>query len=351
MNAPFFKSARTEEGWHTVFAFQVFHRAHEEWLKMKWGFNAGVLLDEAFDRYKLFIESQAVNEVEFMAGMAQNNALALRGVSLPKTGVKMSLLGKSCAVSREQSLENARHFSRQIFSTFPHDFILVPARQDNHESIAGEQLLDGSIGIFQIQRGLVFLPKGSRVPWLTGFWQSGLRSNEQIWRALSAMPQPALFNILIKPIIMHPQEKSVFEELKKEIDVQTDGAFSSRAPWLKNCLTRRLAVWRKFFVAQVHVVTNVGMENLIHAIGPALTRDMNDLALPGYQALSSTGNETHLWGENIRLLESTGNSSRMDDLADTDEIVSIFRFPYRPESGLPGANFEEVPTEEIPPPK
>jgi hypothetical protein len=344
MNAPFFKSAKTAEGWHTVFAFQVFHHTHEEWLKMRWGFNAGMLLEEAFDRYKLFIESLAVNEVEFMMGMAQNNALALRGVYSPDVGVKMVLLGKSCADDREQALENALHFSRQVSSTFPHDFILVPAKQENYDALVGESLFDGRVRMAQLQRGIIPLPKGGHIPWLTGLWQSALRSNEQIWRALSAMPQPALFNVLIKPIIMLPQEKIVWEEVRKEIPGHTEGTLAVRGPWLETCLKRRLSVWKKFFLAQVHVVTNVGMENLIHAIGPALTRDVGDLALPSYQARYSIGEEeARSWGKSLSLLDLTETSNRMDDLADTDEIISIFRFPYRPESGLPGARFEEMP--------
>lgn len=350
MNAPFFKSAQTDEGWQTVFAFQVFHLPSEEWLKMKWGFNAGALLDEALDRYKLFIESLAVNEVEFMAGMAQNNTLALRGVHLPGAGMRMVLLGKSCADTMEQSLENARHFSRQLSSTFPYDFILVPATQENHDFLLGEELLDGRLGMAQIQRGIIPLPKGSQISWLPGFWQSGLRSNEQIWRALSAMPKPALFNILLRPVIMHPEEKRIWEDVRKEISSHTEGGSSAWLPWLEVCLNRRLSSWKKFFLVQVHVVTNDGLQNLVHAIGPVLTRDTTDLILPGYQARYSVGEESRWWGKNICLLEPAERSTRRDDFADLDEVVSIFRFPYRPESGLPGAKFEELPTEEIPPP-
>ena len=346
MNAPFFKPAKTEAGWHVVFAFQVFHRPPEEWLKMKWGFNAGALLDEALDRYKLFIESQAINEVEFMMGVAQNNALALRGVYLPESGVKMVLVGRSSADDREQALENARHFARQVFSTFPHDFILVPAKQENHDALVGDSLFDGRFRIAQIQRGIINLPKGSHMPWLTGFWQSALRSNEQIWRALSAMPQPALFNVLIEPIVMLPQDKVVWEEVRKEISGHAEGTFASRVPWLESCLKRRLALWKKFFLAQVHVVAGKGLENLTHAIGPVLTRDVGDLALPSYQVRYSMGEEeARSWGKSLSLLDLTESSNRIDDIADTDEIISIFRFPYRPESGLPGAHFEELPKE------
>jgi hypothetical protein len=64
--------------------------------------------------------------------------------------------------------------------------------------------------------------------------------------------------------------------------------------------------------------------------------------LPGYQARYSSSSENRQWSENIRSLDLTGNSSRLDDLADMDEVYSIFRFPYRPEAGLPGANFNEI---------
>jgi hypothetical protein len=40
-------------------------------------------------------------------------------------------------------------------------------------------------------------------------------------------------------------------------------------------------------------------------------------------------------------LELTENSLHLDDIADLDEVFSIFRFPYRQEVGLPGANFIE----------
>ena len=55
MNTPYLETVQTLQGWQATFAFQVFHRPAEESLAMRWGFNAGALLDEALDRNRLFI--------------------------------------------------------------------------------------------------------------------------------------------------------------------------------------------------------------------------------------------------------------------------------------------------------
>lgn len=344
MNIPILPPVQTQEDWQAKFAFQVFHRPPKEWLEMRWGFNAGALLDEALDRYKLFIESQSVNEIEFHAGTMQNNTLVLRGVHSPESGLKMVLLGKSSAQTREEAQQAAQQYAREVYSTFPHDFLLVPAKTEGeYRLLSGESLLDGSSNVAQIQRGVIFLPKGYNPTYLSGLWQASTRSNEQIWRALSAMPQPALFNIIIKPSFIYPQEKKILREMKKSISEQKDEALSAYLPWIENYVKRRMTAWRKFFLVQMHVVAGDGMENLIRSIGSALTRDSNDLALPGYQARYPVADgEKAQWCENIRSLDLTENSLRLDDLADMDEVFSIFRFPHRQEAGLPGANFIEA---------
>jgi hypothetical protein len=343
MNIPILELMQTPEGWQAVFAFQVFHRPPEEWMKMRWGFNAGALLDEALDRYKLFIESQAVNENDFHAGTVQNNMLVLRGIHSPESGLKMVLLGKSCASNSEEAQQAAEQYACQVFSTFPHDFLLVPIKPDSdYHHICGEYLLDGNSDIVQIQRGVLSLPKRSDSHTLLGLWQSSSRSNEQIWRALSGMPQPALFNITITPSMLLPHEKHLLEGVKKNISEQKDDAIFACIPWIENYTKRRLATWKKFFLVQVHLVTEGGVQNLIRSIGSALTRDSNDLTLPGYQARYPAPSEKRQWCESIRSLDLVENSSRLDDLADLDEVYSIFRFPYRPEAGLPGANFNEI---------
>jgi hypothetical protein len=344
MNTPFLKTTKTEEDWQAVFAFQVFHRAPEEWMKMRWGFNAGALLEEALDRYKLFIESQSVNEMEFLAPSAQNNTLVLRGIFLPDSGLKMILLGKSRAPSQEKAQQAAQRYARGVFSTFPHDFMLSPIKtEDAYHQLSGESLLDGNPKVEQIQRGIVPLATAHGPRYLMGTWQASPRSNEQIWRALSGMPQPTLFNILIHPSILYIAEKHALLEIEKSVSgPEQNEANSAYLSWVGNYMKRRLAVWKRFFLVQVHLVTDGNLDNLIRSVGSALTRDSNELALPGYQTrLHDPESEDRQWLENIRSLDLTESPLRLDDLADQDEVFSIFRFPYRQDAGLPGANFIE----------
>ena len=198
----------------------------------------------------------------------------------------------------------------------------------------------------QIQRGIVFLPTERGPRYLVGLWQASSRSNEQIWRALSAMPQVALFNIVIQPSVLYEGEKHALLDIKKSISnpEQNNEEISAYIQWAESYINRRLAVWKKFFLAQIHLVANDGMDNLIRSIGSALTRDSNDMALPGYQTLYPISPlEGQQWLENIRSLELVKNSQHLDEIADVDEVFSIFRFPYRPEAGLPGANFMAEP--------
>jgi hypothetical protein len=346
MNAPFFKLSQTQEVWQAVFAYQVFHRKHEEWMKMRWGFNAQALTDEALDRYKLFIESQTVNDIEFHTGTMQNNMLALRGIHSPELGLKMVLLGKSSAAGKDQARQSAEQYAREVFSTFPHDFILVPAETEGaYHNLSGEHLLIRDLNVAQIQRGILPLSTTQGHHHLVGLWQGSSRSNEQVWRALSAMPQPALFNVLIQPSFLFPTEKHALLEIKKGISDPKQGneTISNHIPWIKNYLERRLEIWKRFFLVQVHLVADGEMENLIRSIGSALTRPSDKLSLPGYLARYPTSaDESRRWLENIRSLDLDEDSHHLNDLADTDEVFSIFRFPYRPELGLPGANFNEM---------
>jgi hypothetical protein len=343
MDTPIFNITQTQTGWQAVFAYQVFHRSAEEWLRMRWGFNAGALLEEALDRYKLFIESQSTNEFMFKADSTQNNTLALRGIVEPTKGLKMVLLGKSHASDRERALQAAQQYARRISSTFPYDFLIAPARSEKeYHELSGEALLTRKPFIVQIQRGMLDIPIARQ--YIRGVWNAGVRSNEQIWRALSAAPQAAFFNILVQPTILFENEKQALLEIKKQIsNFRQDEAVLSYIPWVENYIKRRLVAGKKFFTAQIHLVINREMEDLIHSIGSAFTRDIPELASLGYQtrhSISASDNEQ--WCENIRLLDLIESPLRLDDVADLEEVFSIFRFPYRPESGLPGANFIEA---------
>jgi len=352
MNAPFLELTQMQDGWNATFAFQVFHRPADEWLKMRWGFNAAALLDEAIDRQKLFIESQSITEDEFRAGALPNRTLALRGINIPDTGLQIGLLGKTDAPSKEQAQQSGLRYAREIYSTFPHDFLIVPAKsQEEYRQLAGEGLLTSKASVAQIRRGLVSI-FSTRYQYLTGFWQTGIRSNEQIWRALAAMPNPAMFNIILQPSALFDNERQILAEIKKRLaSTEKDpSVIAVNIPWIENCIKRRLAAWKKNFILQVHLVVEGELDdNLPRSIGSALTRDTGDLPLPGSLVTGpETETESQIWREKIRRLEIIQSSIHLDDLADLDEAFAVFRFPYRPESGLPGANFLELKKEPLP---
>lgn len=327
-----------------MFAFRVFHRPAEEWLAMRWGFNASALLEEALDRYSLFIESQALSEAAFLANDRPGRALVMRGMNLPGQGLQMALLGKAASPEKPLALQAAKDYAREISSIFPHDFILQPAEEKaDYEGLIGRGFLAERPQIALIQRGKTVLPPIHNHQYFTGFWQSSPRGNEQVWRALSNMQPAAMLNIILQPAILFEGEKEVLLDAKKRKprNGQEAGIFSPYVVWADEYIERRLAPWKKFFLLQIHVlVDGIVDENLLRSIGAAITRDMNGASLPGFQIVRpNSAEEAAEWRGRIRVMDFLPPQMHITDLADLDEVFSVFRFPYRPETGLPGANF------------
>lgn len=353
MKTPYLNVKQTEDGWQSIFAFQVFHRQPDEWLRMRWGFNAGALLEEALDRARLFIESQSMPEAEYRSGLQPARTLSLRGMNHPGMGLQMGLLGKAGASSREEAQQNALSYARELFSIFPTDFIVIPAETDmEYDRLSGKSLLETPASVAQIQRGVIPVPftKESRI--LYGFWQASSRSNEQIWRALSNMPIQTMFNVTMQPTYFYEGERRMLLDLKNQIPKgeQADELAAAHAHWLEVALQKRLKAWKKFFILQVHVVTEgVVDENLLRSIGSCLARDANDLSLPGFQVIWPDSETTRQsWCENILNMNFIP-ASRMEDMVDSDEAFAVFRYPYFPESGVPGAKFVTYHQEKSPP--
>lgn len=347
MTVHFIETTKTQEGWQSVFAFQVFHYSSDDWLKMKWGFNAGALLDEALDRNRLFLESQAINETAFFEDNLPDRTLVIRGMNMPGRGLQMAVLGKVTAADKAQAEQAGGQYAREVLSTFPHDFILQPAgTKTDLDRLSGKELLSTNPGIVSIQRENTFIPPMRGFHYLNGFWQASARSNEQIWRALSGMgQQTAMINIVLQPTILLEDEKELLLEIKKKVlDVEEKPAiFLPYYPWVENCIKRRLAPWKKFFLLQVHVIAEGSVdENISRSIGSAITRESNDAPLPGFHIMRPNSTEEEAeWQDDIRLLNLIPPQRRMDDLADIEEVFSVFRLPLQQEAGLPGAGFIE----------
>jgi len=347
MTKPYIETTESHEGWQSTFSFQAFHHPIEDWLKMKWGFNAGALLEEAMDRIKLFLESQAINETLYFDNDLPTRTLVIRGLKRPNNDLQMAVLGKVAASGKELAEKSAERYAREIHSTFPHDFILKPAELiADHDRLAGNDLLSNNPGVVCIQRENTFIPPMRGFHYLNGFWQTSIRSNEQIWRALARMDRATIFSIMLQPTILLEDEKDLLLEIKKKVmdEVEDKPAiFLPYYPWVENCVQRRLSPWKKFFLLQVHIAAEGGVdENLSRSIGSALTRNTENSPLPGFHAtFPETQDEAADWIQDLRLLNLTPPKRRMDDLADLDEVFSVFRLPLRPETGLPGANFIE----------
>jgi len=326
MKTPYLKSSQNEYGeWQAFFAFQVSHLVYADWLKMKWGFNTGVLLEEALDRGKLFIEAQAFNETEHYIEMAFEQSLALRVINFPEEGVQTALIGKiSAPVEREEEIRRAgRNYAREIQATFPCDFILKPAEQkEKFDELFGSDLLSKNLNVAQIQRGNAYHQNATYIPAL---WQASARSNEQIWRSISEMPKKTLLNITIKPSFF--SAKKFYLEEKGETDNNL----------LEKIIEKRLIARKKYFLLQVHLATNDVLDkNLLRTIGTSLTRDSSNTLLPSYRVRRNIPPE---WYKKILEMDLLNISNHLEDLADIEETNAVFRLPHPPESGLPNVNF------------
>ncbi|MDD2923339.1 MAG: hypothetical protein PHQ36_13730 [Anaerolineales bacterium] len=346
MNIPYLsKPTETPNGWQVCFAAQVFHRPSEDWLNMRWGFNAAALLDEALDRQKLFLESQAVNEEAFLADEGARRALTLRGINQPNIGAQMAILGKALSSSPEKAREEAQNFARNTCAIFPHDFLLRPAEtQGEYERLAGTDFFSKNATAAQIRRANARAPS-THGHHLTGLWQSSTRAHEQVWRALSNTRQTTVFNVVIQPAILYEKEKEFLLKIQKEENAASKETEtqSDYAEWAGKYVKRRLAAWQKFFLLQTHVLIEGAMDNdLLRAIGAALTRSSGDMSTPGFQITRpDSAEQGEEWRENLYALELVPSPFRADDLADLDETFSVFRFPYLPAAGLPNAKFVE----------
>lgn len=353
MNAPYLETVQRRGGWQAAFAFQIFHRPAEEWLAMRWGFNASALLDEALDRYRLFIESQSLSEAAFLANdQPADRTLTLRGINLPGEGLQMAVLGKASAPEKPAAQQAARDYAREIFSIFPHDFIVRPAEEKtDYDRLYGRDFFAKNFQVASIQRAMAYIPPMEKHQYFSGIWQSSQRASEQIWRALSNMQKVSMLNITIQPAIMYEGEKKMLLDAKKTImdinaeaeenEKREENIFSAHLAWADASIKRRLVPWKKFFQLQIHVLVDGAVdENLLRSIGATITRDTNENSMPGFQILRPASREEEKeWREQIRSLDFISTSMHIDDLADVDEAFAVFRLPYRPESGLPGANF------------
>lgn len=339
--------------WHAVIACQVMVRPFESLQRLKWGFNAGVLYDEALDRQRLFLESQyTINTIKRIE-RPERRTLALRCINLPGKGLQVGLIAKICAKSPGEARRSAAIYWREIHSLFPTDHELYPAtREEDYHRLTGADLLGNEpqpARITQIKRYETPLSGSpSQVPVL-GIWQTGPHADEAIWRALAGLPFAAMLNISLRPTLLHDSERKNLLNLRQRLekmDAEQSNPIQNaiHKGWVAPFITRRLAPWGKYFYLQVHLVTQGEAvdDSLTRAVGASLTRPAHDRPSPGFETESpESDSDARDWKTALRQLEITRSHSeysipRLHEIADLEEAWAVFRFPYPPEIGLPG---------------
>ncbi len=370
MNTPWIESSQSAEpekqampsfsdyNWQALFACQVGVRTHEEWVKLKWGFNASALFDEFLERQKLFLEAQYSIRNEIRLENPHRHTLAFRYIQRPDEGLRLTVLGKVYARTETEAVESASAFCRATNSTFPYDYRLIPAcTRSEFLYISGQDLLEdreSAPRLAQIRRVEIPTVPDRKSPILQGLWQTGARAHELIWRSLGSAPTPLVMNILLRSTILYDKEQILLLKTAREVSDIDEGlvnqkSLSALQQWSAAYTERRLAPWQKFFYLQIHLASTGNIdENLFRIIGTSVTLAAGRDNLPGYQVVIPKREDEALWLKKLTNLELILANSRLSiprltDVADMDEVFAVMRLPYSPpDNGFPGLDFVSV---------
>jgi hypothetical protein len=336
---------------------------YHEWLKLKWGFNASALFDEFFERQKLFLESQYEVRHHLGSEAPDYRTLAFRFINRPGEGLLVAVLGKIHARSEENARESVLAYYSEVISTFPYDYTLVPAQSsEEFQQISGWNILNGEQNqpqVAQIKRMEIPLSPVRNSPFLQGFWRSGPRAHEQIWRSLAYSPDPLLLSISLRCTVLYEGEREKLLRFGEEISSIHNQplnhlTLSGMQNYNRKYVERRLLPWTKFCYLQVHLASPCKLSgDLLRAIGTSLTLNTGGEALPGYQVILPDQKEAQVWQENLKNLDTIFSDSnipvaRLSEVADLEEAFAVLRLPYcPPENGLPNVTYISTHTETL----
>jgi hypothetical protein len=339
--------------WQAMFACHIGIRPYEERLKLKWGFNEAALLEEALDRQKLFLESQLFNNS--IDVQIEQHTLSLRCSVFPKSGLLLGVVAKVLAESHEKVHSLALNYLKEIEAIFPYDYTIRPAKTaEEFNLLIGKNILEqcnDSNSIAKIRRFEQPLRTSMGIFRVLGLWQTGIRSDEQIWRALANYPHEIIFNVTLSPTTLFEDERRALLAMKKKGQIDPDKPIAE--PYLKNFeswiepfIDRHISPWNKYFYLQIHLVSTHAIDEfLFRSIGSAITRDHANQASPGFQVCHPLNSDSAVeWCNhlgNLNLIQTKDNMllRRLSEIASLDETHAVFRLPYPPKPGFPNAVF------------
>jgi hypothetical protein len=342
--------------WQAAFACQVGILPHQEWVKLKWGFNALALFDEALERQRLFLESQHAIWNDLSTEMPDHRTLTYRFVARPGNGLLVAILCKIHGRTEAEAQAKALAFCRELQATFPYDYVLMPAvDQEGYNRLRGTDIFDGALSasnLAQIKRVEVPLNARHSSPALQGLWQSAPHGHEQIWRALAGSPSPLLLNISLRSTVLYGKERERLLDCAEEIAKATSEnshnpkTLATLKQWNTTFIERRLNLWEKFFYLQVHLISPEDLdESIARIVGASLTLSKDGRPLPGYQVISPKFGEEVPWLQKLKNQDIIFSGSalpvpRLSEVADLEEVIAAMRIPYSPpENGFPNLRF------------
>ncbi len=346
------------KGWHAQFAAAIKIRKFEELVKLKWGFDFSALLNEVIDRQRLFIESQHFpGEPREQPG--ENRTLSLRFIHDPiGHRIRPYLLIKVQAKDRDSAVDLANETWQEMTSIFPYDYILEPI-QDRPAFLkaTGWDWICSSSDItaqIEIDRYEGVLCTGQEMLYLLGSWKESMIGNEQVWRILAGANQLLMINILLRPVVLFDYEVGILSNIAdfaETIDKATvHPAYLPYIDFAVDNYRKMAANMRHPYLIRIHLASNAPIPDYIpRAIGHALTHTSKpELDTPDYQVvLANSSDELKKWKQLLLWLEPEAFSptgydarfSRLRNLVDAQEAVSLFRLPFPPEGGIPGVMF------------
>jgi hypothetical protein len=342
--------------WQAIFACQIGIRPYKERERFKWGFSAAFLLEEAIERQKLFVESQlSSNPID---EHTEQRTLALRCISVPNSGLRLGLVAKTLAASQEKAQASAQNYFKELESVFPYDYLFHPAKTlEEFDLLTGRELLklcNHPDSIAQIRRFESPLRTSKGILRLIGLWQTSIRSDEQIWRALANSPREILLNMSIRPTILFEGERRALLAMKQSARLSQDEGsdepyLQNYEAWIDQFISRHLSPWNRYFYLQIHLASPQGINQYVfRSIGSAITRVNADKSSPGFQVVHPVDPKNALeWCNYLDCLEMIHTNDslllpRLSELASLDEVQAVFRLPYPPEAGLPNTEFLPV---------
>ncbi|CAG0953236.1 hypothetical protein ANAEL_00185 [Anaerolineales bacterium] len=347
--------------WQALFACQIGVPKHNDWVNLRWGFNAAALFDEAMKRQDLFLTSRHGINNELRIENPNRQTLTFRYIHLPSEDLLLTMLGKVYARSKENAEKSALAYYCELKAAFPYDYALSAAdSRDEFCRLSGWELLaqdEDRLNIAQIRRCETPIQLNQKSPFLQGFWHSNAHAHEQIWRLMAALPGPVLMNTLLRSTVIYDNELQFLTKNATEIaDLQFPSlnpkALKTYKEWSENFANRRQDPWQKFFYLQIHLVSTREIdENIIRNVGACLTMNSSGQSLPGYQVKFPVPEERREWGTRIRNLDIVFSGSylpapRLSEVADMDEVLSAIRIPYSPPGdGFLDANFSSIKVE------